>query len=124
MAANKPNAFAADIRGLDRRAILQDGQQRQHGTLGKIGMLEQAPGVADHVAKREIDWLQMGIQPPATFGLQRASNRLLRRSWSVCTLVMAAYRFRSAACIILTTGMSMGARGIGSGTSHSFCGRV
>ena len=54
-------ALAADIRGLDRRAIFQHGQQRQHGTLGKIGVLEQAPGVADHIAKLEIDRLQMRI---------------------------------------------------------------
>ena len=32
-------AFAPDVRGFDRGAILQDSQQRQNGTLGKISVL-------------------------------------------------------------------------------------
>ena len=32
-------------------------------------MLEQASRVADHVAKLEIDGLQMGLQPLAAFGV-------------------------------------------------------
>ncbi len=65
-------AFSADISGLDRRAISQHGQQRQHGTLRKISVLKKASRVADHIAKPKIDGLQMGFQPPAAVGLQRA----------------------------------------------------
>ena len=68
--------LAADIRGLDRRAIFQHGQQRQHGTLRKIGVLEQASGVADHIAKLERDRLKMGIYSLAAGGLQRAQQSI------------------------------------------------
>jgi hypothetical protein len=37
-------------------------------------VLELAAGVADHVAKLEIDWLEMGSQPPAAGGLQCAQQ--------------------------------------------------
>jgi hypothetical protein len=68
--------LAADIRGLDRGAIFQHGQQRQHGALRKIGVLEQASCVADHIAKLERDWLKMRIYSLAAGGLQRAQQSI------------------------------------------------
>ena len=76
MAANRPNAPSRPIRGLDRRAIFQHGQQRQHETLGKIGVLEQASRVADRIAKLERDRLTMGIYSLAAGGLQRAQQSI------------------------------------------------
>jgi hypothetical protein len=68
--------LAADIRSLERCTIFQHGQQRQHGTLRKIGVLEQASGVADHIAKLERDRLKMGIYSLAAGGLQRAQQSI------------------------------------------------
>jgi hypothetical protein len=39
-------------------------------------MLKQAAGVANHVSKLEVDRLEMGIQPFAAAGLQRAQQAI------------------------------------------------
>jgi hypothetical protein len=39
-------------------------------------VLEQAARVADHVTELERDRFEMGIQPPAAFGLQRAQQSI------------------------------------------------
>jgi hypothetical protein len=65
-----------DVSCLDRGAVLQNCQQRQDGALRKIRVLEQAAGVADHIAELEIDRLQMGIQPLSASGHQGAQQAI------------------------------------------------
>ena len=77
IAANKPErSFAPNIGGLDCGAILQNGQQRQDRALGKIGVLEKAACIADHLAELEIDWLEMRIYPRAAGRLQGAEQAI------------------------------------------------
>ena len=58
-------SFAPYIRGLDCRAVLQNGEQRKDGALREIRVLEEATGIADDVAKLEVDRLQMRFDPLA-----------------------------------------------------------
>ena len=52
-------AFASDVGGLDRGAVLEDGQQRQDGTLRKVGVLVETSGISDLIAELENDRLEM-----------------------------------------------------------------
>ena len=56
-------SLAAYIRGLDCRAVLQNGEQRKDGALGEIGVLKEATRVADDVTKLEVDRFQMRFDP-------------------------------------------------------------
>src|SRR5450755_4112351 len=56
-------SFAPDVSGLDSRAVLQHGEQRKHGALRKIGVLEEAARLADDGTELEHDPLQMGRDP-------------------------------------------------------------
>jgi hypothetical protein len=62
-------SFPPDVGGLDSRAVLQHGEQRKHGALRKIGVLEEPARLADHVTELEHDRLQMGRDPCEAGGL-------------------------------------------------------
>jgi hypothetical protein len=73
-------AFAPDIRGLDGRAVLQHGEQREHGTLRKIGVLENPAGLANHVTEFEHDRLKMRRDSREAGSLHRAEQSIALRS--------------------------------------------
>src|SRR5450432_3548764 len=57
----REGAFASDVGGFDRGAVFEHRQEGENRTLRKIGVLEQAAGIADHLAELEFDRLKMGI---------------------------------------------------------------
>src|ERR1700736_1102171 len=69
-------SFASDVRGLDSRAVLQHGEQREHGALRKIGVLENTACLANHVAELEHDRLKMGRDPREAGSLHRAEQSI------------------------------------------------
>ena len=73
-------AFAPDVRGLDSRAVLQHGEQRKHGALRKIGVLENAARLANHVTELEHDRLKMRRDPREAGSLHRAEQSIAPRS--------------------------------------------
>src|SRR5665213_2770619 len=73
-------AFAPDIRGLDGRAVLQHGEQREHGTLRKIGVLENPAGLANQVTEFEHDRLKMRRDSREAGSLHRAQQSIALRS--------------------------------------------
>ena len=78
-------AFAPDVGGLDCGAILQNRQQRQNRTLRKIGMLQNATRIAEHLTELEFDRLEMGIYPLAAGRLQGAEQAIAPRVM-ICVL--------------------------------------
>ena len=81
MAANEAEcSFAPDVCGLDCRAVLQNGQQREDGALREIGMLEEPARLADDVTKLEHDGLKMGLDPLAAGGLQGAEQPIVPKT--------------------------------------------
>ena len=72
-------AFAPDVRCLDSRAVLQHGEQREHGALRKIGVLEEATRFADDVTKFELDRLKVRLYPLAAGSLQGTEQLIALR---------------------------------------------
>src|SRR5450631_3436233 len=73
-------SFAPDVGGLDSRAVLQHGEQREHGALRKIGVLENPARLANHVTELEHHRLQMGRDPREAGSLHRAEQSIAPRS--------------------------------------------
>ena len=69
-------SFAPDVRGLNRRAIFQNRQQRKYGPLREISVLEETARVADHIAKLELDRFEMGVDPLAAAWLEGADQSI------------------------------------------------
>jgi hypothetical protein len=66
--------FAPDIGGFNGRAVFQNGQQRENGTLRKISVLQQTARFADDGAELELDRLKMRLDPFKARRLQRAEQ--------------------------------------------------
>src|ERR1700682_4049319 len=67
-------SLAPDVCGLDCRAVLQDGQEREDAALREIDVLEETPRLADDGPKLELDGLEMRVDPRAAGGLQGAEQ--------------------------------------------------
>ena len=67
-------SFAPDVCGLNGRPVLQNSQQRKHGALREIGVLEETAGLADDGSELELDGLKMRVDPPAAGSLQGAEQ--------------------------------------------------
>ena len=81
-------SFAPDVCGLNCRAVLQNGQQREDGALREIGVLEEAARLADDGTKLELDRLKMRVDPLAAGSLQGAEQPIAPRIISL-TLAIA-----------------------------------
>jgi hypothetical protein len=73
------SSLAPYVCGLNCRAILQNGQQRQDSALREIGVLEETASLADQVTKLELDRLKMRVDPLAASGLQGAEQLIAPR---------------------------------------------
>src|SRR5450631_1387370 len=71
-------SFAPDVGGLDSRAVLQHGEQREPGAFRKIGVLEKTARLADDVTELEHDRLQMGRDPREARSLHRGVPAVVR----------------------------------------------
>ncbi|MGI8569224.1 MAG: hypothetical protein ACR2KT_09255 [Methylocella sp.] len=74
------SAFPPDVRRLDRRAILQNRQQREDGAIREIGVLEEAARLAHDLAKPIFNSLKIGIDPRAAGRLKGAEQTIGMRN--------------------------------------------
>ncbi|MNT22528.1 hypothetical protein D3C72_1579150 [compost metagenome] len=59
---NADQAFVADHRDLGRGAVLHYVQQRHDGVGGKVDVAQGAAGLVEHLAKGQLDQLEVGQQ--------------------------------------------------------------
>jgi hypothetical protein len=77
IAANRPKAPSRpDICSLDSRTVLQHSEQREHGALRKIGVLEKPARIAYHHTELQHDRLQIRHDPREAGSLHRGEERL------------------------------------------------
>ena len=57
------SSLTSDVGGFNCRASFQHGQQGQHRTAREVGVSQLSSGLADDVAKLEIDILKVRLDP-------------------------------------------------------------
>ena len=81
----------------------------------KIGVLEQASRIADHIAKLELDGLEMGILPLAAGWLQRPKQSIAPQSM---------VRLHLGHCVVTPRFRFLRNPGPRQSFSHTFCWQV
>jgi hypothetical protein len=71
-------AFAANVRRLDRRPVLQNRQQRENSAIGEIGVVEDAARLAHNITNLVFGPLKMGVDPGTAFTLKCGQQSILR----------------------------------------------
>jgi hypothetical protein len=72
-------SFAPYVCGLDGRAVLKNGQQRENRPSRKISVLEETAGLANDGAELKRDRPKMGIDPTAALRPQRSEQLIAQR---------------------------------------------
>ena len=72
------DAFAADGRGLDRLAVAQHDEQRQHAKMGEVDLVDLVAGLEQHLALLQGHRRQMRRQPVEVIARQRSKQLVIQ----------------------------------------------